>query len=110
MSQSRLPELPVLRCGDGKNGGDDHDEQVTASTGRVRREAGQSIHVRSHGDRRSPGLQPTESTERPPPPCRSDDLTTVGVCVACATPPVDVSTEVLASARRRHFYLAGDAT
>jgi len=40
----------------------------------------------------------------------AQDLTTVGVCVACATPPVDVSTEVLASARRRHFYLAGDAT
>ena len=52
---------------------------------------GQSIHVRRDGDRRSPSLQPIESTERLPPPCRSDDLTTVGVCVACATPPVDKS-------------------
>ena len=34
---------------------------------------GQSIHVRRDGDRRSPSLQPIESTERLPPPCRSDD-------------------------------------
>ena len=36
-----------------------------------------------------PSLQPAKPTERRPPPSRSDDLTTVGVCVACATPPVD---------------------
>ena len=28
MSQSRPPELRALRCGDGKNGGDDHDEHA----------------------------------------------------------------------------------
>ena len=38
-----------------------------------------------------PSLQPAKPTERRPPPSRSDDLTTVGVCVACATPPVDKS-------------------
>ena len=30
MSQSRPPELRALRCGDGNNGGDDHDEHAGA--------------------------------------------------------------------------------
>ena len=28
MSQSRPPELLVLKCGDGRNSGDDHDEHA----------------------------------------------------------------------------------
>src|SRR6476619_6124111 len=45
-----------------------------------------------------PSLQPAKPTERRPPPSRSDDLTTVGVCVACATPPVDKSAPRLTTA------------
>jgi len=31
--QSRPPELRALRCGDGNNGGDDHDEHARGRSG-----------------------------------------------------------------------------